>query len=152
MHGNVYTAGYGALGQGKDNLLSHMPRKIISGATGISAGLEQASAVLHGEQDKVGKRRIGLAVWGLDSTAGRLGLGTRKPYPSYMVASRFTPRDVELRIYQPALVKGLQREWTGAGDTRDGGILDVVHAREATFVLVEDGVDDVGRWQPKETL
>lgn len=149
-HGNVYTAGFGALGQGKDRLLSHKPQKILQGASRISTGLEQASAVLHGEAEKDGEgRRTELAVWGLDSGAGRLGLGTRSPYPSYMLASRFTPDEIEKRIYQPGLAKGLRKEWISSKQSKYEGILDVVHGREVTFVLVEDGKDEIGRWLPK---
>jgi len=142
----VYTAGFGALGQGKDRLLSHKPIKILQGASRISTGLEQASAVLHGEKNG---SRTELAVWGLDSASGRLGLGTRKPYPSYMLASRFTPDEIEKRIYQPGLAKGLRQEWISPNRSIGQGILDVVHGREVTFVLVEDGKDEVGRWLPK---
>lgn len=143
--GNVYTAGYGAIGQGKEHLLSLKPRKILTGAGQISVGLEQASAVLHSEKADTHSQ---VAVWGLDSAAGRLGLGRRKPYPSYMLASRFTPDEVDLRIYQPILATGLKDEWIG--NRHNSRILQVVHGREATFVLLEDGKEEVGRWEPKD--
>lgn len=146
----MYTAGFGALGQGKDRLLSHKPRKILQGASRINTGLEQASAVLHGKSEtEGGGRRSELAVWGLDSASGRLGLGTRNPYPSYMLASRFTPDEIEKRIYQPGLAKGLRQEWVSPKLSKDQGILDVAHGRDVTFVLVEDGKDEIGRWLPK---
>lgn len=163
-NGDVFTAGFGALGQGKDNLQSDRPRKILAGASRIHAGLEQASAVVHGTAGA--GNRTHLAVWGLNSGTGRLGLGTRKPYPSYMIASRFTADDIEMRVYQPVLVQGLQSEWLGrpngmqAGraplcrlhdSEHASGIVDVVHGRDAMFVLVEDGVQEKGRWQAKET-
>lgn len=141
----MYTAGYGALGQGKDRLLSHKPCKILEGASRISTGLEQASAVLHGKEGQTE-----LAVWGLDSASGRLGLGVRNPYPSYMLASRFTPDEIEKRIYQPGLAKGLRQDWIGSAQSNcQTGILGVVHGREVTFVLVEDGKEEIGRWLPR---
>lgn len=140
----MYSAGYGAIGQGKEHLLSLKPRKILSGASMISTGIEQASAVLHDSQGS----RTKLAVWGLDSAAGRLAIGTRKPYPSYMLASRFTPEEIELRTYQPVLANSLKDEWIGGQD--GSGVLKVVHGREAMFVLVEDGRDEIGRWEPSE--
>ena len=135
--GNVYTAGFGALGQGKEQLQSHRPVRILSQATRISAGLEQASAIVAGSSPS-------LFVWGLDSSAGRLSLGQRKPWPSYMIASRFTPDDIERRVYEPVEVTGLRKDWIGKGS-----ILDVAHGRDAMFVLVEDGVEEVGRWASK---
>lgn len=174
----MYTAGFGALGQGKDRVNSESPRQILAGASLIHTGLEHASAVMHGLQG--GRSETQLALWGLDTGAGRLGLGARKPYPSYMIASRFTLPDIDLRIYQPALASGIKASWLGpqgeAGGTRDArevrrrkmndasdmdlsasttfpanvGIIDVAHGRDAVFVLVEDGTDEVGRWDARQ--
>lgn len=139
--GNVYTAGFGALGQGKDNLESHTLKKILSGATSISTGLEQASAVIR--DAKTGAENI--MVWGLDTPAGRLAIGGRKPWPSYMVASRFTAEDSEHRIWQPCPVSHWNTEWTGKGQP-EAGVKEVAHGRDVMWVLVEDGKDEVGRW------
>lgn len=116
------------------------PVHILSDAISISTGLEQASAVI-----RTGDGQTSLFVWGLDSAAGRLSLGQRKPWPSYMIASRFTPDEPECRVYEPVRVAALRQEWI----KQQGSILDVVHGRDAMFVLVEDGVEEVGRWASK---
>lgn len=137
----MYTAGFGALGLGKDRTESLQPQKILSNATSISTGLEQASAVV---QDP-GTKEVKLMVWGLNSASGRLGIGGRKPWPSYMLASRFTLDDVEHRIWEPSSVQGLKGNWTGTGQ-QGAGVVAVAHGREVMWVLVEDGKDEIGRW------
>lgn len=138
--GNVYTAGYGAIGQGKDKIQSLDLQKVLSNAKSISTGLEQASAVVMDPST----RRESLMVWGLDTPAGRLGIGGSNPWPSYMIASRFTPNDREHRVWQPSSVKNWKSEWAGSGD--QAGIKAVAHGRDVMWVLVEDGEDEVGRW------
>lgn len=139
--GNVYTAGFGALGQGKDNLESHVLKRILSNATSISTGLEQASVVIRDAE--TGTEEI--MVWGLDTPAGRLAIGGRKPWPSYMVASRFTAEDSEHRIWQPCPVSHWNKEWTGKGQA-EAGVKAMAHGRDVMWVLVEDGKGEVGRW------
>ena len=137
----MYSAGFGALGQGKESLESLRPKKILSHAVQISAGLEQASAVLRHPETK---EEI-LMVWGLDTPSGRLGIGGRKPYPSYMIASRFTPDDIEHRIWEPSPVSEWNGAWTGKGQA-EAGVIAVAHGRDVMWVLVEDGKGEVGRW------
>lgn len=139
--GDVYTAGFGALGQGKNNLESHTLKKILTNATSISTGLEQASAVIR--DAKTGTENV--MVWGLDTPAGRLAIGGRKPWPSYMVASRFTAEDSEHRIWEPCPASHWKKEWTGKGQA-EAGVKAVAHGRDVMWVLVEDGKDEVGRW------
>jgi hypothetical protein len=87
-----------------------------------------------------------LMVWGIDSPAGRLGIGTRKPWPSFMQASRFTPQDVgQQHIWEPCVVGGWRKEWTGRGQP-GAGVIAVAHGRDVIWVLVEDGEDEMGRW------
>lgn len=87
-----------------------------------------------------------IVVWGIDTPAGKLGIGTRKPWPSFMVASRFTPQETgELRVWEPCPVSNLRREWSGKGQP-GAGIRAVAHGREVMWVLVEDGKDEMGRW------
>lgn len=99
----------------------------------IGAGLEYAAALTADGR---------LFVWGLDSTHGRLGIGPRNPYPSYMIASRFTPDfdEPELRVYEPVETKGVRSEWAGQGEAK------IVCGRDAMWVLLEDGKGEVGRW------
>lgn len=143
--GFVYTAGFGALGQGKDKVQSLLPTKILANATSISAGLEQASAVIRDPST----RAEHIMVWGLNTSAGRLGIGMRKPWPSFMVASRFTPQETdEERIWEPCPVSNWRKEWTGKGSP-GAGVRAVAHGRDVMWVLVEDGKDEVGRWAGK---
>jgi hypothetical protein len=84
-------------------------------------------------------------VWGLNTPAGRLGIGGRKPWPSFMIASRFTPDDIEHRIWEPSPASGWKESWAGVGQG-DAGIKAVAHGRDVMWVLVEDGKEEVGRW------
>lgn len=165
--GSVYTAGFGALGQGKDRLLSHRPQKILQNASRIFSGLEQAAAIVHEPRSRK-NTRAELVVWGLDSPSGRLAVGSRKPYPSFMVASRFSSPELELRVMRPQVVSGLRDEWVGSSSeqpTSQGsgfnhpnefqtqhGIVDVSLGRDVTFILVEDGTEETGRWHAKSLL
>ncbi|UZJ57353.1 hypothetical protein CBS101457_006673 [Exobasidium rhododendri] len=139
--GNVYTAGFGALGRGEKKIESLELKKVLSNATSISTGLEQASAVVQDPQTK----ETSLLVWGLNTPAGRLGIGGRKPWPSYMIASRFTPDDIEQRVWEPSATSGWKQSWAGKGQ-RGAGVKEVAHGRDVMWVLVEDGKDEVGRW------
>ena len=142
--GSVYTAGFGALGQGKKSLESYQLKKVLSNATAISTGLEQVSVVM--QDPRTGREE--LFVWGLDSPAGRLAIGGRRPWPSYMIASRFTADDIEHRVWQPCPVAGWNSSWAGSGESASG-IRAVAHGRDVMWVLVEDGKDEVGRWAAK---
>lgn len=136
--GQVFTCGYGAIGQGSSNLstlnltplkLPLQPKEIVSS---IFSGLEYAVVATNSGR---------LFCWGLDSAAGRLGLGSKSPYPSFILASRFTQNEIELRVYEPVEIKFPKKEQVE--------ILKVALGRDAMWVLVEDGREEVWRWYSK---
>lgn len=139
--GQVFACGYGAIGQGSKTLstTSLLPLKlplepnetIIS----VFSGLENSAASTSNGR---------IFVWGLDSNSGRLGLGSRNPYPSFILASRFSENDVELRIFEPVEIKLEHENQKGQLE-----ILKVALGRDAMWILVEDGEEEVGRWDSK---
>ncbi|KAK4051884.1 hypothetical protein OIV83_002589 [Microbotryomycetes sp. JL201] len=112
--GSVYSAGFGALGQGKDVLSLEKATKIsgLERITRIRAGWGMAAAV----QDNGNESR--LFTWGLNNVHGRLGVGSlshRRPgasEPGQLAVPMHIhePREVELPLRELGLAAG-QGDW-----------------------------------------
>jgi alpha-tubulin suppressor-like RCC1 family protein len=134
--GRVFSCGFGALGLGAERLssatLQQIPALAHERIVTLGAGLEYCAALSASGR---------LYSWGLNSPSGRLGLGPPLPRPSFALASRFTPDAVELRTYEPLEAQGMRRAWSRVPQHAH-----IVCGRDALWVLVEDGQEEVGRW------
>ncbi len=167
--GKLFTLGFGAIGQGPKQIHNLVPTPVLQ-AEDVAAGLEYVAASTA-EQ--------GVSTWGLDTMAGRLALDppSRKPWPSYMIASRFTPdsgRSQESSdAGEPASAgdnNGSSSSSSNSGSASQRGMLrhylpEKVHARrsfaaheveamacsgETLWVLTEDGEEPQGIWDPPD--
>ncbi|BGP06475.1 hypothetical protein JCM10049v2_002297 [Rhodotorula toruloides] len=106
--GSVYSAGYGALGLGKDKLQSQKPQRIDSlrGAriNRIKAAWGYAAAVRDAEDSSA------LFTWGLNTVHGRLGLGALPHSSSSGPPNPHAPPAVPMHVYEPQEVKLPLRE------------------------------------------
>ncbi|KDN48858.1 RCC1/BLIP-II [Tilletiaria anomala UBC 951] len=157
--GILFTVGYGPIGQGKDTIQALNPTPLpLPSVRFVASGLEYAAAVT--EEGK-------LLAWGLDTMASRLAIDppSRKPWPSFMRASRFTPdfsRSIDgdpadspafdatqsgglqgmLRVYKPTHVHAKVK-------LENWDITDVACSGETLWVLAEDGKEPMGVWDTK---
>ena len=159
--GRLFTVGYGGTGQGGEELqLSDLRRlESLSLVERIEAGLEYSGAV-----DEHGI----LHTWGLDTMAGRLGLDppSRKPWPSFMIASRFTPdasrvlssgegggdgkvkqQQDQLKAQRSMLCHRTPAIVQSAHSLGAQRITHLACSGDSMWVLTEDGESPVGVWE-----
>ncbi|GAA5885643.1 hypothetical protein JCM6882_007509 [Rhodosporidiobolus microsporus] len=124
--GSVYSAGFGALGLGRETL-STLKMRVVealegAGVTRIRAGWGYAAAARDAGTDSA------LWTWGLNSPHGRLGLGSLPPSPSSSssaASTRFDPSalpSVARHVYTPTRVDlPLQQLALGVPARAEGG-------------------------------
>ena len=158
--GTIWTMGYGAIAQGVDKVQTLAPLQVQSlQASNLSNGLDYVAAV--GQDGK-------LRTWGLDTISGRLGLDppSRKPWPSFMIASRFTPDashtlDDRTESTSPSgqptsgSGRGMLRHYLPADVHAKRGlqgveIIDLACSGDTLWVLTEDGEEPKGIWDAPE--
>ncbi|EGU12704.1 putative Uvb-resistance protein uvr8 [Rhodotorula toruloides ATCC 204091] len=104
--GSVYSAGYGALGLGKDTLQLQKPQRIDSLE---GAGIDRIRAA-WGYAAAVREDSSALFTWGLNTVHGRLGLGALPHSSSSGPPNPHAPPAVPMHVYEPQEVKLPLRE------------------------------------------